>query len=112
MEAREGWWWIWMDGEGGWFGLWIGGCASGSGLGGRTDGERDATQVCSSYFVDRMDWMGEMDANEGKIACPKCKGKVGKYFWSGVQCSCGAWITPAIQVAKAKVDPKVLRSGA
>ena len=64
---------------------------------------------CSAFFVNRMDWMGAMDANEGKIACPKCKTKLGKYFWHGTQCSCGAWVTPAIQVLKAKVDAKTLR---
>ena len=66
--------------------------------------------ICTSYFVDRMGWMGEMDANEGRVCCPKCKAKLGKYFWSGTQCSCGAWVTPAIQISKAKVDCKTIAS--
>jgi len=67
-------------------------------------------QVCTSYFIaEKMQWMSETDAVEGKLFCPKCKGRVGSYCWSGAQCSCGAWLTPSLQVVKTRVDEKVLK---
>eukprot|EP01048_Picozoa_sp_COSAG05_P018522 COSAG05_NODE_2724_length_2726_cov_1.567568_2_plen_80_part_00 len=30
--------------------------------------------------------------------------KLGGYNWAGMQCSCGAWITPALQIHGARVD--------
>ena len=47
-------------------------------------------------------------SDDGKIACPKCSTRVGNYNWSGMQCSCGAWITPAFQVIKSKVDEAII----
>jgi dual specificity phosphatase 12 len=41
---------------------------------------------------------------DGKLACPKCTVRLGSYTWSGMQCSCGAWVAPAFQVVKSKVD--------
>ena len=41
---------------------------------------------------------------DGKLGCPKCSARIGSYNWSGMQCSCGAWVAPAIQVVKSKVD--------
>ena len=59
---------------------------------------------CNSYFLkDRKEWMGSMDGNDDKLHC-KCGADVGFYYWSGSQCSCGRWITPAIQINKSKVD--------
>jgi hypothetical protein len=29
---------------------------------------------------------------------------VGSFHWAGSQCSCGAWVTPAIRVHKSSVD--------
>ncbi|KAG5175166.1 hypothetical protein JKP88DRAFT_229260 [Tribonema minus] len=53
--------------------------------------------------------MGGMDDLEGKICCPgkHCSARVGTYKWTGSQCSCGTWITPAIQIPKSKVDEKL-----
>jgi dual specificity phosphatase 12 len=49
---------------------------------------------------------------EGRIECPKCNTNVGKYSWKGMRCSCGAWVVPAISLARAKVDEtKSIRSG-
>ncbi|KAI8052528.1 dual specificity phosphatase 12 [Syncephalis plumigaleata] len=61
---------------------------------------------CSSYFIEPMEWIdGIMDGdNEGKIQCPKCLAKLGQYSWSGTQCSCGAWITPAVALHRNRVD--------
>ena len=46
-----------------------------------------------------------MDLNSiQQIHCPKCDAKIGSFDWAGSMCSCGAWVTPAIHVAKSKVD--------
>ncbi|GAQ83072.1 Dual specificity phosphatase [Klebsormidium nitens] len=61
---------------------------------------------CSSYFVEPMQWMNSVHEGEleGKILCSKCQSRLGSFNWSGTQCSCGAWITPAFQLNKSKVD--------
>ena len=46
---------------------------------------------------------------EGKLACPKCATRLGSFNWSGAQCSCGAWVTPAVQVVRSRVDEWVVR---
>ena len=42
----------------------------------------------------------------GRLTCPNpaCGCNVGKFAWSGMQCSCSRWIVPAIGVARSKVD--------
>ncbi|KAK6349040.1 tyrosine protein phosphatase yvh1 [Orbilia blumenaviensis] len=68
---------------------------------------------CQHHFLDPVVWMkaelekGEM---EGKLECPKCSAKVGSYAWHGMKCSCGIWVTPAISLAKGKVDVSRPRS--
>ena len=52
--------------------------------------------------------MGPCDENEGKLYCT-CGTLVGGFMWSGDQCSCGAWVTPALKVGVAKVDREVVR---
>lgn len=47
---------------------------------------------------------------DGRLECPKCKTNVGKYAWQGMRCSCGAWIVPAITLAKGKVDEVRVRN--
>jgi|APGre2960657444_1045066.scaffolds.fasta_scaffold01862_5 dual specificity phosphatase 12 len=62
---------------------------------------------CSSVFVEPMGWMAEElrdGAQSGKLACPKCSGRLGGFCWAGEQCSCGAWVTPAFQLHSARVD--------
>ena len=60
---------------------------------------------CNSVFLkDKLQWMGACDQNDGQIICPKCKSELGHYHWSGNQCSCGEWITPAFQIANSKID--------
>ena len=67
---------------------------------------------CQNMFLEPMAWMDgiEQGAVEGKVCCPKCDVKVGAFNWSGCQCSCGAWVTPAFYVQLAKVD--VMQVGA
>jgi dual specificity phosphatase 12 len=64
-----------------------------------------ASTRCESFFLlNGLDWMGDISAVEGKFNCPKCHTRVGIWKWSGSQCSCGTWITPAIQIPLSKVD--------
>lgn len=63
--------------------------------------------MCQSVFCsdDVLEWLSPSGADaEGKLACPKCSNKIGHWNWAGAQCSCGTWVTPAIQVPLSKVD--------
>ncbi|KAG0167868.1 hypothetical protein DFQ30_005567 [Apophysomyces sp. BC1015] len=61
---------------------------------------------CSSYFVEPMEWITALHDGQlqGRIECPKCMSKLGSYSWSGEQCSCGRWITPAFMLHRKQVD--------
>ncbi|KAF5750297.1 dual specificity protein phosphatase 12-like [Tripterygium wilfordii] len=61
---------------------------------------------CSSIFVEPLKWMTgvEEGALEGKLSCVHCDARLGYFNWSGIQCSCGSWITPAFQLHKGRVD--------
>lgn len=63
---------------------------------------------CQSMFCDEivLEWLNSLPYIdvEGKLECPKCHYKLGHYNWSGSQCSCGTWVTPAIQIPVSKVD--------
>ena len=60
---------------------------------------------CTSVFLENCpEWL-EASGNEGYVKC-KCQGKLGMYKWSGAQCSCGTWITPAWKFQKARVEQK------
>jgi len=64
--------------------------------------------VCSSYFLQEpLQWMGNLEESEGKICCAKCNFRVGFWKWDGLQCSCGTWVTPAIQMTKNRVDERL-----
>ena len=71
-------------------------------------------ELCTSHFlaVDAPSALhGALIAtdagDQGDLCCPKCKARVGYFSWYGLQCACGAWVTPAIQVIKSKVDEAV-----
>ena len=49
----------------------------------------------------------EVVKTDGKLQCPKCKARVGHLSWSGLQCSCGTWVTPAFQITVSKIDYKL-----
>ncbi|KAI1295080.1 dual specificity phosphatase 12 [Mortierella claussenii] len=66
--------------------------------------EPKSTTVCQSYFIEPVEWIQGLGGLDGKIACPKCDSKLGTFNWSGEQCSCGAWVTPAFMLHKGKVD--------
>ncbi|XP_030926243.1 dual specificity protein phosphatase 12-like [Quercus lobata] len=61
---------------------------------------------CSSIFVEPLQWMTAVKegAMEGKLSCAHCEARLGFFNWSGIQCSCGSWITPAFQIHKSRVD--------
>lgn len=61
---------------------------------------------CSSIFVEPLCWMTTVVEGglEGKLLCAHCEARLGYFNWSGIQCSCGSWITPAFQLHKSKVD--------
>ncbi|CAG8462514.1 1645_t:CDS:2 [Ambispora gerdemannii] len=72
----------------------------------------DQNIKCSAYFIEPLQWIidahqGELD---GKILCPKCNSKLGNYNWAGMQCSCGAWITPSFSIHRERVDEVITRS--
>ena len=65
---------------------------------------------CTSYFLhESPSWLvsSRPDQINGKITCPKCTSKLGHWSWSGLQCGCTSWVTPAFQIIKSKVDLKV-----
>jgi hypothetical protein len=63
--------------------------------------------TCQSIFCsdDVLQWLSPSGEDiEGKLACPRCSHKIGHWKWAGAQCSCGTWVTPAIQIPASKVD--------
>ncbi|KAJ7976589.1 putative Dual specificity protein phosphatase [Quillaja saponaria] len=65
---------------------------------------------CSSVFIEPLRWMTAVEegALEGKLSCAQCEARLGYFNWSGIQCSCGSWITPAFQLHKNRVDNSTL----
>ena len=61
---------------------------------------------CQSLFVQQNEWLDKVviGCSQGKLACPKCSGRLGSFNWAGMQCSCGQWITPAFQIHKTRID--------
>ncbi|XP_052179477.1 probable inactive dual specificity protein phosphatase-like At4g18593 [Diospyros lotus] len=61
---------------------------------------------CSSIFVEPMKWMDVVQ--EGcvgdKLQCIGCKARLGSFNWAGMQCNCGAWVNPAFQLHKNRLD--------
>ncbi|KAL3811304.1 hypothetical protein ACHAXA_007166 [Cyclostephanos tholiformis] len=68
-------------------------------------GHGSAVGSCQNHFIAQpLPWMDGCPGVEGKLHCPKCRTKVGHYSWTGAQCSCGTWVTPAIMIPLSKVD--------
>ena len=62
---------------------------------------------CMQYFMEPVIWMKpelEKGLLQGKFGCPRCNAKIGSYSWKGGKCSCGKWVTPAIEIQRARVD--------
>ena len=74
--------------------------------GGADDGLRDEAACTSFFLAEALAWMrGASEGVEGKLNCPCCAARVGTLRWAGAQCSCGTWVTPAVQIARKAVDP-------
>ncbi|XP_024360951.1 uncharacterized protein [Physcomitrium patens] len=73
---------------------------------GGKEGMYTQAPVCTSMFVEPMQWMTAVEEGvvEGKLQCVKCEARLGNFNWSGMQCSCGAWVTPAFQLHKSRMD--------
>uniref|UniRef100_A0A1J3DZ87 Putative inactive dual specificity protein phosphatase-like n=1 Tax=Noccaea caerulescens TaxID=107243 RepID=A0A1J3DZ87_NOCCA len=61
---------------------------------------------CSSIFVEPMKWMQTIHDGsvEEKLLCLGCNARLGYFNWAGMQCSCGAWVNPAFQLQKSRID--------
>ncbi|CAN6912994.1 unnamed protein product [Brassica oleracea] len=61
---------------------------------------------CSSIFVEPMKWMQNIHDGtvEEKLLCLGCNARLGYFNWAGMQCSCGAWVNPAFQLHKSRLD--------
>uniref|UniRef100_A0A7C8ZQS7 Protein-tyrosine-phosphatase n=1 Tax=Opuntia streptacantha TaxID=393608 RepID=A0A7C8ZQS7_OPUST len=66
----------------------------------------DSVTECAAIFVEPLKWM--QTVQEGyvgqKLYCMGCKARIGAFNWSGMQCSCGAWVNPAFQLLKSRID--------
>ncbi|KAI9197886.1 hypothetical protein LWI28_006122 [Acer negundo] len=71
----------------------------------RSDMEKEPPE-CSSIFVESMKWMQSVQEGfvEEKLQCIGCKTRLGSFNWAGLQCNCGAWVTPAFQLHKSRLD--------
>jgi len=69
-------------------------------------GSNLSSRQCGSIFLaSNLPWMGDTSGTvEGKITCYNCQSKLGMWKWAGCQCSCGTWVTPAIQINLSRVD--------
>ena len=69
--------------------------------------QKRSAMECQSIFCQDsvLKWLSPSGQDiEGKLACTKCAAKIGHWKWAGAQCSCGTWVTPAIQIPASKVD--------
>jgi len=69
-----------------------------------TNGRKSNYTACSSYFLQQLSWFGECFEVSGLISCPSCSKKLGDYNWSGRQCSCGKFVSPAFQIHHSAID--------
>ena len=81
-----------------------------AGGGGGASSAGEALPTCTSHFLsEALKWMAAASADiEGKLLCPGCSVRVGTIAWAGSQCSCGTWVTPAIQIKKGVCDARVV----
>ncbi|GFS46282.1 dual specificity protein phosphatase-like protein [Actinidia rufa] len=80
----------------------------------RTGNHREADKEppeCSSIFVEPMKWMESAIADIAFIlhrqymkALWKRRFSAWVANWAGMQCNCGAWVNPAFQLHKNRID--------
>ena len=64
---------------------------------------------CTSVFLEEAPlWLVPTGSDGDKIHCIKCKARVGNWSWTDGKCSCEAWIAPAFQFIKSKIDEKTV----
>ncbi|XP_030968307.1 probable inactive dual specificity protein phosphatase-like At4g18593 [Quercus lobata] len=61
---------------------------------------------CTSIFVEPMKWMETVQEGnvQERLLCMGCNARLGYFNWAGMQCSCGAWVNPAFQLHKSRLD--------
>ncbi|CAN4105583.1 unnamed protein product [Withania somnifera] len=72
----------------------------------RSDDLYKESSKCSSIFVEPMKWMEVVEEGcvQDKLQCLGCQARLGYFNWAGMQCNCGAWINPAFQLHKSRLD--------
>ncbi|KAM7269992.1 hypothetical protein ACFE04_029206 [Oxalis oulophora] len=72
----------------------------------RNSFNKSTDSECTSIFLEPLQWMRTVEEGglEGKLSCVHCEARLGYFNWSGIQCSCGSWITPGFQIQKGRVD--------
>lgn len=45
---------------------------------------------------------------EERLLCLGCNARLGYFNWAGMQCSCGAWVNPAFQLHKSRLDECII----
>jgi dual specificity phosphatase 12 len=89
--------------------------------GARWAGVEEVVPPCTSLFLDpdvAPTWVVEccfdsdVTGSADTIYCPFCDCKIGQGCWSGSQCSCGTWVTPAFKIHAKCVDAMPMPSEA
>lgn len=73
----------------------------------RNDHADEKKPECSAcIFVEPMKWMQAVEEGyvSNKLWCMGCKTRLGSFDWAGMQCCCGAWVIPAFQLLKSRID--------
>ena len=56
---------------------------------------------CPCYFVEPLDWMGDVSRQSGTILCSGCQNEIGRWNWGRLECEeCCSAISPAFKVRK------------
>ncbi|KAF8642611.1 hypothetical protein HU200_067291 [Digitaria exilis] len=73
---------------------------------GKRSDDDDKNPECPAIFVEPMKWMQTVEEGyvANKLFCMGCKARLGQFNWAGMQCCCGAWVIPAFQLTKSKID--------
>jgi len=60
---------------------------------------------CDYYFVEPIQWMGQLEKCEGQLYCPSenCGTQLGSWSWRENECSCLTIVTPAFCIKKESI---------
>ncbi|KAM3388169.1 hypothetical protein ACQJBY_010751 [Aegilops geniculata] len=72
----------------------------------RNDADEKKPECSACIFVEPMKWMQAVEEGyvSNKLWCMGCKTRLGSFDWAGMQCCCGAWVIPAFQLLKSRID--------